>query len=91
MTVLAALYQETRRIGASHWLAAMEDSLTSQLIEQGLPFRAFGPPSNYYGTVVPHQMALAEFETVIESNRFPGLEGFLTTVRPKTLYAGASR
>jgi len=91
MTVLAALYQETRRIGASHWLAAMEESLTSQLIEQGLPFRAFGPPSNYYGTVVPYQMALAEFETVIESNRFPGLEGFLTTVRPKTLYAGASR
>jgi N-acyl amino acid synthase of PEP-CTERM/exosortase system len=82
MTVLAALYQETRRTGASHWLAAMEHSLTSQLIEQGLPFRAFGPPCNYYGQVVPHQMALQEFETVIQSDRFPGLEGFLTSVPP---------
>jgi N-acyl amino acid synthase of PEP-CTERM/exosortase system len=82
MTVLAALYQETRRIGTSHWLAAMEESLSSLLIEQGLPFRPFGPPGNYYGSVVPHQMSLQELETMIRSDRYPGLEGFLASAQP---------
>jgi len=89
VTLLAAMYQETRRIGASHWVAAMEESLSSQLIALGLPFRAFGPPSNYYGMIVPYQMALAEFEMVVRS-RFPGLDGLLASVRPKTFHAGKS-
>jgi N-acyl amino acid synthase of PEP-CTERM/exosortase system len=91
VTLLAAMYQETRRIGASHWVAAMEESLSSQLIALGLPFRAFGPPSNYYGMIVPYQMALEEFEMVVHSNRFPELDGLLASVRPKTFHAGKSR
>jgi len=90
VTLLAAMYRETRRIGASHWLAAMEESLSSQLIALGLPFRAFGPPSNYYGMIVPYQMALEEFEMVVHSDRFPGLQGLLASIRPKTLQAGKS-
>jgi N-acyl amino acid synthase of PEP-CTERM/exosortase system len=82
MTVLQALFQETRRIGATHWLAAMEEPLRSRLAGQGLPFRAFGPACDYYGPVVPYQMALREFETVIESGRFPGLQGFLADAEP---------
>ena len=53
MTVLKALYEETKRIGATHWLTAMQEPLRQQLAQQGFPFRAFGPESEYYGVVVP--------------------------------------
>ncbi len=76
LTTLKALYHETRRIAATHWLAAMEVQLQRQLVEQGFPFRAFGPESDYYGLVVPYQMALDEFAAVVQSGRFPRLEGF---------------
>jgi N-acyl amino acid synthase of PEP-CTERM/exosortase system len=83
MTVLHALYQETRRIGATHWLTAMEEPLRHQLAQQGFPFRAFGPQSEYYGLVVPYQMALKELDAVILSGRFPGLDGFVAGLAPE--------
>jgi len=80
-TTLKALYNETRRISATHWLAAMEVPLHRQLLQQGFPFRAFGPESDYYGLVVPYQMALDELAAVIQSGRFPPLEGFAALPR----------
>jgi N-acyl amino acid synthase of PEP-CTERM/exosortase system len=82
MTVLSALYEETRRIGATHWLTAMEEPLRNQLARQGFPFRPFGPESEYYGLVVPYQMALKELDAVILSGRFPGLDGFARGLQP---------
>ncbi|MEO8075082.1 MAG: PEP-CTERM/exosortase system-associated acyltransferase [Acidobacteriota bacterium] len=76
MTVLKALYEETQRVGATHWLTAMEEPLRRQLDQQGFPFRAFGPECEYYGRVIPYQMALNELDRAIVSGRFPGLKGF---------------
>jgi N-acyl amino acid synthase of PEP-CTERM/exosortase system len=70
MTVLKALYQATRRIGATHWLTAMEEPLRHQLAEQGFPFHAFGPETEYYGRIVPYQMALKDLAAAILSGRF---------------------
>jgi hypothetical protein len=55
----------------------MEEPLRNQLAQQGFPFRAFGPESEYYGLVVPYQMALNELDAVILSGCFPGLDGFV--------------
>jgi len=77
MTLLKALYQATRRIGATHWVTAMEEPLRRQLVRQGFPVYAFGPESEYYGLVVPYQMALRDLDAVILSGRFPGLDGFV--------------
>lgn len=77
MTVLKTLYEETTRIGATHWLTAMQEPLRQQLAQHGFPFRAFGPESDYYGVVVPYQMALKELDAAILSGRFPALRGFV--------------
>lgn len=79
MTVLKTLHDETRRIGATHWLTAMEEPLRAQLAQQGFPFRAFGPECDYYGRVIPYQMALQELDDVILTGRFPGLDGFVSS------------
>ena len=76
LTVLKALYQATKRIGATHWLTGMEEPLRNQLAEQGFPFRAFGPASDYFGLITPYQMALKELDDVILSRRFPALDEF---------------
>ena len=85
MTVLKALYHATRRIGATHWLTAMEEPLRHQLAEQGFPFRAFGPETEYYGRIVPYQMALNDLAAAILSGRFPGLDAFATVHEPDRL------
>jgi N-acyl amino acid synthase of PEP-CTERM/exosortase system len=76
MTVLEALYRATGRIGATHWLTAMEEPLRHQLVEQGFPFKPFGPETEYFGRVVPYQMALNDLDIAILSGRFPGLDAF---------------
>ena len=91
MTVLEALYQETKRIGATHWLTAMEVSLRDQLAQQGFPFRAFGPESEYYGLVVPYQMSMKELDAVIRSGRFPGLDGFVARLPEATVTSREGR
>ena len=83
MTVLKALYQATGRSGATHWLTAMEEPLRHQLAEQGFPFRAFGPETEYYGRVVPYQMSLRELDAAILSGRFPGLDAFAAGREPE--------
>jgi N-acyl amino acid synthase of PEP-CTERM/exosortase system len=82
MTVLKALYQATGRSGATHWLTAMEEPLRHQLAEQGFPFLAFGPATEYYGRVVPYQMALKDLDAAILSGRFPGLDAFAAGNEP---------
>jgi len=76
MTIQKALYEETKRIGATHWLTGMEEPLRRQLAEQGFPFRAFGPESDYFGVITPYQMSLNDLDAVILSGRFPALDAF---------------
>jgi phenylacetate-CoA ligase len=77
VTVLKALYQATKRIDATHWLAAMEPSLERLLAQHGFPFRVLGPQCDYFGLVAPYLMDLKEFDQVMMSGRFPAIAGFV--------------
>jgi N-acyl amino acid synthase of PEP-CTERM/exosortase system len=83
LTLLKALYQQTKRLGATHWLAATEGSLPRLLSQHGFPCRAIGPEAEYFGAVTPYAMDLKEFDDVILSRRFPVLDQFLIGLEPE--------
>lgn len=83
LTLLKALYQETKRIGATHWVAAIEKSLQRLLVQHGFPARLIGPEADYFGPVAPYQMDLKEFDQVILSGRFPILDDFAGGLEPE--------
>jgi N-acyl amino acid synthase of PEP-CTERM/exosortase system len=82
LTIIKAVYQQSRRLGATHWLAATEPSLQRVLGRHGVPFRQIGPESDYFGLVAPYRMDVEEFDQVIQSGRFPELEGFDLGLEP---------
>jgi N-acyl amino acid synthase of PEP-CTERM/exosortase system len=83
LTLLKALYQQTKRLGATHWLAATEVSLPRLLAQHGFPCRAVGPEADYFGVVTPYALDLTEFDGVILSRRFPVLDQFLIGLEPE--------
>ena len=83
LTLLKALYQQTKRLGATHWLAATEASLPRLLAQHGFPCRAIGPEADYFGVVTPYALDLKEFDDVILSRRFPVLDQFLIGLEPE--------
>jgi len=83
LTLLKALYQQTKRLGATHWLAATEVSLPRLLARHGFPCRAIGPEADYFGMVTPYALDLKEFDDVILSRRFPVLDQFLIGLEPE--------
>jgi phenylacetate-CoA ligase len=82
-TLMKAVYQVTKRIGATHWLAAMEAPLERLLVQYGLPFRLIGPESDYFGLVAPYKMDLKEFDSVILSGRLPVLDNLVAGLAPE--------
>jgi N-acyl amino acid synthase of PEP-CTERM/exosortase system len=85
LTLLKALYQASKRIGATHWLAATEKPLQRMLAQRGFPFHSIGPDSDYFGLVAPYQMELREFDEVICSGHFPHLDDFLVGLEPQVV------
>lgn len=77
LMLLKGIYQATKRMDATHWLAATEKSLQRLVEQYGFPFRAIGPEVNYGGPVAPYLMNLAEFDQVVLSHRIPELDDFL--------------
>ena len=77
LTLAKAIYQATKRLGATHWIVATETSLQRLLAHYGFPFRAIGPECDYGGPVSPYLMNLAEFDRVILSRRVPELDDFI--------------
>jgi N-acyl amino acid synthase of PEP-CTERM/exosortase system len=85
-TLMKAAYQVTKRIGATHWLAAMEAPLARLLVQYGLPFQLIGPESDYFGLVAPYKMDkmdLKEFDRVILSGRLPALDNVVAGLEPE--------
>jgi N-acyl amino acid synthase of PEP-CTERM/exosortase system len=56
------IYQESKRRGITHWLAAMERSLVRLLWRYGFSFEAIGPEVDYYGPVTPYITNISEIE-----------------------------
>jgi N-acyl amino acid synthase of PEP-CTERM/exosortase system len=83
LTVLKAVYQTTKRMETTHWLAGIEKSLHRILAQYGFPFRLVGPDSHYFGVVAPYAMNLKKFDNVILSRRFPVLDEFIVGLEPE--------
>ncbi len=60
-----AMYQHSKRMGVTHWYAAMEKSLVRLLARYGVAFTAIGPEVDYYGRVTPYLASLADLETSV--------------------------
>ncbi len=86
LAVTKALYQASKRLGATHWLAATESSLHRILLRFGLPFRQVGPEGDYFGMVAPYLMEIAELDRVIVSEKVPVLKEFLDGLEPALLH-----
>jgi N-acyl amino acid synthase of PEP-CTERM/exosortase system len=56
------IYQESKRRGVTHWVAAMERSLQVMLKRMGFPFTPIGPEVDYYGPVRPYVAEIAALE-----------------------------
>jgi N-acyl amino acid synthase of PEP-CTERM/exosortase system len=82
-TILRGVYQESKRMGALHWLAATEPPLQRMLIKRGFPFRLVGPAADYFGPVAPYRMDIDELDERILSGRFAGLDDFLVGLEPE--------
>ena len=74
-----------RRTGWRGW----RNRSTTCSPSRDLPFRLIGPESDYFGLVAPYQMDLQEFDRVILSGQFPGLDTFVD--RPRTRVLPRSR
>lgn len=62
MGLIRLLYQESKRLGITHWYAAMEKRLWASLNSMSFHFDAIGPEFEYYGTVAPYMTSVAEFD-----------------------------
>jgi N-acyl amino acid synthase of PEP-CTERM/exosortase system len=82
LTIIKAVYQQSKRMGATEWLAATEPSLQRVLARHGVPFRQIGPESDYFGLVAPYRMDVEEFDQAIVSGRFPELAAFEIDLEP---------
>lgn len=56
------LYQQSKRQGITHWLAAMEPTLHTLLKRIGLHFTAVGPEVDYHGPVTPYVASITDLE-----------------------------
>jgi N-acyl amino acid synthase of PEP-CTERM/exosortase system len=60
-----ALYQESKRYGVTHWLAAMEQSLARLLWRHQFLFHPVGPEVDYYGLVRPYMAHISHLEAQV--------------------------
>ena len=57
------LYQQSLRLGITHWIVAMERSLYLILARMGCLFTPIGPKVDYCGPVRPYVMSLRDYES----------------------------
>ena len=70
------MYQETLRVGFSHWYAAMERKLWYGLKTFHFTFQEIGPQVDYYGPVIPFLGIIEQLEKEV-STHSPELWSFL--------------
>jgi N-acyl-L-homoserine lactone synthetase len=83
LSLYRATYQASKRFGLTHWLVAMEPSLHRLLAALGVPFRAIGPVTDYFGPVAPYMCDLQEFDEIILSRKRPRLRSFVDGLEPQ--------
>lgn len=91
--IFRLIYQESKRRGVTHWVAAMERSLQVMLKRMGFPFQPIGPEVDYYGPVRPYMAEIAALERNLGSVK-PGtldyvVSGLEADLRPNFRPAAA--
>ena len=81
------VYQESKRRGITHWLAAMEDSLFRLLGTHGFVFRSIGEPIEYYGAVIPYLGEISKMEKLVQVYRPDYYQYFIEGLEPQFLPA----
>jgi len=56
------MYQESKRLGITHWIALMEKSLWRLLSSHGFVFNQIGEEVDCYGPVFPYLADIAKIE-----------------------------
>jgi N-acyl amino acid synthase of PEP-CTERM/exosortase system len=79
------LYHESKRLGITHWLVAMERSLDLMLRRMGFHFKPVGPEVDYYGPVRPYLATIAELEQALW--RHPKMAAYMMEGLPRDLAA----
>lgn len=82
MTTLKALYQVSKLLKVSHWLAATEKPLHRLLLLCSLPFLQVGPEVDYWGLVAPYLLDLSELDRAIVRADTPVLAEFAHDLEP---------
>ena len=78
-----AMYQESKRMGITHWFALMEKSLWLLLKIHGFVFKPIGPEVEFYGQVTPFIADLSELEKTVHS-KFPNFYSyFMESLEPE--------
>lgn len=77
-----ALYQESKRRGITHWIAAMEPSLYKLLKRFYFNFEPIGPEVDYYGPVTPYIASLDRIEEQVYEASRPFYEAFVDGLEP---------
>lgn len=78
-----SLYQESRRCGITHWIAAMEPGLLKLLRRFYFSFESIGPEVDYYGPVRPYMVSLESIEDQVYEKSKPFYAAFVKGLPPE--------
>lgn len=80
-----SLYQESRKHGITHWIAAMEPGLLKLLRRFYFNFETIGPEVDYYGPVRPYMVSLESIEDQVYKNSKPFYAAFVEGLPPELI------
>ena len=80
-----SLYQESKRQGITHWLAAMEPGLLKLLRRFYFNFESIGPEVDYYGPVRPYIVSLETVEDQVYECSKPFYASFVKGLPPELI------
>jgi N-acyl amino acid synthase of PEP-CTERM/exosortase system len=78
MGLCRVLYQQSKRLGITHWVFAMERSLYVLLKRMGFKYMPAGPETDYYGPVRPYVVSIEALEKGI-SRASPDTFSYMVT------------
>lgn len=77
------IYQESKRLGLTHWVVAMERGLQLLLRRMGFHFKPVGPTVDYYGPVIPYIARIEEIERAVYERRRAVFDYWMDGLEPE--------
>jgi len=80
--IFRLIYQESKRRGITHFVAAMERSLQVRLKRMGFPFTSIGSEVDYYGSVRPYVLEVATLDRNLAALKPATLDYMVSGLEP---------